>query len=179
MKVLEIIGAKRGGNTDKLADQFAKGALAAGNEVEKAYLFDKDMHGCIDCQTCMGNGGTCIWKDDVPAIIEAMLSADVLVFASPVYFFSISSQLKMLLDRTYVALSKMKDKRCYFIATAEGPSDVYEAGFAKVAAPIEGYLQCFESMTLEGTVAFFDMGLVADVAETSAFKAAELVGSSL
>ena len=101
MKVLIVVGAKKNGNTDQLVKQFAKGAASAGHDVDIEYLFGKDIHGCIDCQTCMRTGA-CVWKDDFPAMLEKVMAADVIAFASPIYFFSISAQLKTFLDRLWI-----------------------------------------------------------------------------
>ena len=77
MKVLIVVGAKKNGNTDQLVKQFAKGAASAGHDVDIEYLFGKEIHGCIDCQTCMRTG-VCIWKDDFPAMLEKVMGADVI-----------------------------------------------------------------------------------------------------
>ena len=179
MRVLVIVGAKKNGQTDKLTGQFIKGALSAGHEVETEYLFtQKNMHGCIDCQTCKRNGGTCVWKDDIAPMMEKVLAADVIVFASPVYFFSISSQLKLFMDRTYAIMEQIKNKKFYFIATAAGPSADFTEDFKRVIEPVQGWLDCFEDMEFVKTLSFYDTGTV-DVTESNAYKEAEAVGASI
>lgn len=180
MKVYVVVGAKKNGNTDKITQQFVQGALSAGHEVEVDNLFTKkNLHGCIDCQGCKRNGGTCVWKDDVPEMLEKLLAADVLVFASPVYFFSISSQLKLFIDRSYAVIEKIKNKKFYFITTAEGPSESYVEDFKKVVEPIQGYLDNFEGMDFVKTISHFDMGTVKNVTETEAYKEAFIAGASI
>lgn len=179
MNVYVVVGAKKNGNTDKIVGQFVLGALSAGHKVEIDYLFmKKNLHGCIDCQSCKHNGGVCVWKDDVPEMIEKLLNADVLVFASPVYFFSISSQLKQFMDRTYAAIEKIRDKRFYFIATAEGPSNTFAEDFKRVVEPIQGYLDCFEGMRFEKMIYNYDMGTT-DVIKTDAYREAEMIGAHI
>ena len=179
MRVLVIVGAKKNGQTDKLTGQFVKGALSSGHDVETVNLFTlKDVHGCIDCQTCKRNGGTCIWKDDVAPLMEKVIAADVLVFASPVYFFSITSQLKLFMDRTYAVMEQIKNKKFYFIATAAGPSADYTEDFKKVVEPVQGWLDCFEGMEFVNTISFYDTGSM-DVSETEVYKGAEAVGKSI
>ena len=180
MKVLIVVGAKKNGNTDKITKQFADGAVSAGHEVEVEYLFTKkNVHGCIDCQSCKRNGGVCVWKDDIAPMLDKVLAADVLVFASPVYFFSISSQLKMFMDRTYAVIEKIRDKKFYFIATAEGPSDTFMDDLKRVVEPIQGYLDCFEGMQFVKTISCFDMGTIKDATETDAYKEAFEIGASI
>lgn len=179
MKVLVIVGAKKNGNTDKLVKRFVEGAVSAGHEVNTEYLFTKkDVHGCIDCQTCKKNGGVCVWKDDIAPMLDKVLAADMLVFASPVYYFSISSQLKMFMDRTYAIIEKIRDKKFYFIATAEGPSDKYAWGFKRVTEPIQGWVDCFVGMQFVKTICCYDTGTL-DVTESDAYKEALEAGASI
>lgn len=177
MKILAVVGSKKGGNTDRLTQQFIKGALSAGHDVGTEYLFTKkNLHGCIDCQTCKKNGGVCVWKDDLPEMLDRLIASDVLVFASPVYFFSISSQLKLFMDRTYAVMEKIKNKKFYLIATAEGPSDLYVEDFKKVSEPVQGWLDCFEGMTFEKAIYCFDMGTIGDITKADAYREAFTAG---
>jgi len=101
MKKVLIISAspRRGGNSDTLCDQFAKGAAEAGHEVEKIRLADKKVGFCLGCYACQ-KLKKCFQSDDANEIVEKMLSADVIVLATPVYFYSMDAQLKALIDRT-------------------------------------------------------------------------------
>ena len=179
MKILVIVGAKKNGQTDKLTGQFVKGLLSAGHEVETVNLFTlKNVHGCIDCQTCKKNGGTCVWKDDVAPLMEKVVAVGVLVFASPVYFFSITSQLKLFMDRTYAVMEQIKNKKFYFIATAAGPSADYPEDFKKVVEPVQGWLDCFDGMEFVKAVSFYDTGTV-DITESEAYKETEIAGAAV
>ena len=99
-KVLILSASPRkGGNSDLLCDQFAKGAEEAGHQVEKIRVQEKKIAPCLACYGCR-NTGVCVQKDDMAAILDKLVEADVLVLATPVYFYSMDGQLKTLIDRT-------------------------------------------------------------------------------
>ena len=105
-KILILNGAgKKNGNTAALIKAFTEGADSAGNEVKEFYLQDMNIHGCLDCHGCArkqkGNPHPCVQKDDMDQIYEACKEADVIVFASPVYWFSVTGTLKVAVDRLY------------------------------------------------------------------------------
>ena len=99
MKILIISGSPRkGGNTELLAEAFAKGA-AEHHHVEIASVRDYKVNPCLGCNACFKTNGICAQKDDKSPIYEKMNQADMLVIASPVYFYGISAQLKAVIDR--------------------------------------------------------------------------------
>jgi multimeric flavodoxin WrbA len=121
-KVLVLSASPRkGGNSDTLCDQFILGAIEAGNLSEKIFLRDKEINYCLACDTCQGNGGDCERKDDMVEILDKMIEADVIVMATPVYFYNMNGQMKTLIDRTYARYTEMEDKEIYFIMTAAVP----------------------------------------------------------
>lgn len=123
-KVLILSGSPRnGGNSDILCDEFMKGAKEAGNEVEKIRVAAKKIAPCSACYYCRDNGGKCVHKDDMAEILDKMLEADVIVMASPVYFYSIDAQLKAVIDRAMAKWTKIKNKEFYYIMTAAEDSD--------------------------------------------------------
>ena len=96
MKIYVVVGAKKNGKTDKITQQFIQGAQSAGHEVETEYLFTKkNTHGCIDCQSCKRNGGTCVWTDDITPMLERFLNRTfwslLLLFTSSAYLLSLNS----------------------------------------------------------------------------------------
>ena len=98
-KVLVIsTSPRKGGNSDTLADFFIQGAQEQGHAVEKVTLFDKQIGFCKGCLTCQSTQ-KCIIQDDANAIIQKMKEVDVLVFATPIYYYGLSGQMKTLLDR--------------------------------------------------------------------------------
>ena len=99
MKILIISGSHRkGGNTELLAEAFAKGA-AAHHHVEIVSVRDYKVNPCLGCNACFKTNGVCAQKDDMTILYEKMSQADMLVIASPVYFYGISAQLKAVIDR--------------------------------------------------------------------------------
>ena len=105
-KIVILNGAgKRNGNTAALVNAFAEGAESAGNEVVEFYLHGMDIKGCMDCQGCArkekGDPRPCVQNDDMDRIYDAYRDADVVAFATPVYWFTISGQLKTAVDRLY------------------------------------------------------------------------------
>lgn len=118
-KVLVLSGSPRkGGNSDILCDQFILGAEEAGNEAEKIFLQEKEINYCMACDTCRQNGGSCDHDDDMDGVLNKMIEADVIVMATPVYFYSMDAQMKTLIDRMYSRYAEIRNKDFYFIATA-------------------------------------------------------------
>ena len=95
-KVIVISTSLRAGsNSEMLADKFAEGARASGNEVEKISLRGKEIKFCIGCLSCQRTGA-CVFRDDVPAIMEKVLHADVVCWATPIYYYEMSGQMKTM-----------------------------------------------------------------------------------
>ena len=101
MKILVLTGSPRkGGNSATLADHFIKGAKEAGHSIERFDAAFKKVHPCIACNSC-GMDGPCVFKDDFEFVRKHIVDADCVVFATPMYYFGISSQLKAVIDRFY------------------------------------------------------------------------------
>lgn len=181
MKILMIEGCRKGGNTDKICDQFAKGALEAKHEVQREYLFTKKMNGCIGCQKCRKTDGTCIWKDDLVEVNQKILEADVIVFASPVYFYGIPAQLKMVLDRTFNIEEKIHDKKIYFITSAAAPNEeAYLPKLQYAIDSIQGWVDCYRNnVELIKVFHAWDMWGQPDVTKKEAYVEAYEEGKSL
>jgi len=104
MKHVLVISSspRKNANSDILADQVIAGAKAAGAGVEKVRLAALKIGYCVACEACQKSRDTfCVQKDDMRDLYPKLLKADVLVFASPVYWFAVSGQMKVFLDRTY------------------------------------------------------------------------------
>ncbi len=149
-KVLVISSSFRTkGNSARLAEEFARGARDGGNDVELISLHDKKIafcRGCLACQTT----NKCALSDDADAIREKMLRADVVVFATPVYYYGISGQLKTLLDRCnplYRSDYRFRDTYLLFTA-AEEDEDVAK----RVLGNFDGWVVCYEKAHLAGYV---------------------------
>ena len=103
MKNILIISSspRKKGNSQILCEQFKKGAEAKGHQVKIVRIMEQNIGFCRACDGCMRNGGTCVLKDDMAEILKMFQKADVLVLATPVYFYGISGQMKTFIDRTY------------------------------------------------------------------------------
>jgi multimeric flavodoxin WrbA len=121
-KVLVLSASPRkGGNSDLLCDQFISGATETGNKAEKIFLRNKKINYCLACDICKGNGGNCEQNDDMYEVLDKMIKADVIVMATPVYFYTMNGQMKTLIDRTYAKYTELTNKEIYFIMTAAVP----------------------------------------------------------
>ena len=106
MKVLGIYGSPRkGGNSDQLLDKALEGARSIGAEIATVYARKLKMSGCIECGGC-DKTGTCVVKDDMQLVYPLMDEADVIIIASPIFFYGLTSQVKAIIDRSQAMWSK-------------------------------------------------------------------------
>jgi multimeric flavodoxin WrbA len=109
---------RKDGNTDKLAAAFIEGAKEAGKAVIAFRAADMKIGGCLGCNHCFEEKGVCVQKDEMLQILDALRYADAIVFASPVYYFAVTAQLKLAIDRTYALISdKAPIKRSALLIT--------------------------------------------------------------
>ena len=148
--VLVISTSLRGGsNSDILADEFVRGAQEAGNKAEKISLRGKKINFCIGCLACQQTG-RCVLNDDVAEILPKMQQADVICFASPVYFYDMCGQLKTFLDHTNPLFpSEYKFRDIYVLLTAADTEETAADGPLK---GLQGWIDCFENASLKGVV---------------------------
>lgn len=138
--VLILSGSPRkGGNSDLLCDEFMRGALERGHKVEKIRIADKKIGYCRACYYCRDHGGECAIKDDMAEVLQKMIDADVIVLASPVYFYSIDAQLKAVIDRTVARWLEVKNKEFYYIVTC---ADEQKASAETTLDCFRGYADC-------------------------------------
>ena len=136
-------------NSELLAKSFVEGAKEAGNEVEYISLKNKDIRFCIGCLACQ-TIEHCVIKDDVADIMNSVLEADVVVWATPIYYYEMSGQMKTLIDRLNPMYSKdYKFRDIYLLATAAEEGDEV---FEKVITGLNGWIDCFEKTTIKGTI---------------------------
>lgn len=148
-KVLILSGSPRkGGNSDILCDEFMRGSIDAGHEVEKIRVSEKKIGFCNACYFCKDTG-ICAKKDDMAEVLQKMIDADVIVLASPVYFYSIDAQLKALIDRTVARWTEVKDKEFYYIATS---ADESRASQERTIECFRGYADCVEGAKEMGVI---------------------------
>lgn len=143
---------RRGGNSDTLCDEFMRGAVEAGNEVEKIFLRDKTINYCTGCSVCSQYKKPCPQKDDAAEIISKMLAADVIVLGTPVYFYAMSAQLKTMLDRCCGPYTEMTGKEFYFLAAAAEESNEARPLLEHVFDNLMGFIDCLENPVVKGKV---------------------------
>lgn len=136
-------------NSEALADSFLSGAADAGNYTEKITLKGKSIAFCKGCLACQKTQ-KCVIQDDAPEIAEKMRHADVIAFATPIYYYEMSGQLKTLLDRANsLFASDYAFRSIYMLTTAaENEASVPE----KAVGGLTGWIDCFEKAKLAGTV---------------------------
>ena len=93
-------------STDRLVAAFTEGATGAGHTLTTFRAADMKIGGCLGCNHCFQEVGVCVQKDDMQMILDALRKSDTLVLASPLYFWSVTSQLKRVIDRTYALLKE-------------------------------------------------------------------------
>lgn len=151
MKRVVVISTslRAGSNSDMLADKFAEGAESAGNEVEKISLTGKNIQFCKGCFACQ-KLGRCVIKDDVNDITAKVLKADVVVWATPIYYYEMSGQMKTLIDRMnamYPLDYKFRD--VYLLTTA---AEDEEETPKRAEAGLTGWIDCYPKSRLAGTL---------------------------
>lgn len=166
---------RRGGNSDTLCDQFEAGAKQAGHQVEKVFLGDKAIGYCTGCGVCV-SGKPCTQKDDMAGLLERMVQADVLVMATPVYFYTMAAQLKTLIDRTCARYQEIKGKDFYFILTA---ADGSKPAMARTLESFRGFTSCLEDAREKGTIYGLGVWQKGDIQGNPAMKEAFRMGSAL
>ncbi|MBQ6182630.1 MAG: flavodoxin family protein [Clostridia bacterium] len=173
-KVLILSGSPRkGGNSDLLCDEFMRGALDAGNEVEKIRIAEKKIGYCSACYYCQKSGGVCAKKDDMAEVLQKMIDADVIVLSSPVYFYSIDAQLKTVIDRTVARWTEVKDKEFYYIVTC---ADDERESQERTLECFRGYAECVEGAKEMGLIYGIGVYTPGEIKDTPAFKEAYELG---
>lgn len=167
---------RKGGNSETLAASFAKGAQGAGNHVETVHLREKQISFCKGCLACL-ELGHCVIKDDAVEIAAKMHDADVLVFATPVYYYSVSGQLKTMLDRANPLFdSDYAFTKVYLLATAAEDEAETVEGAVKA---VQGWVDCFERCELAETIFADGVNSVGDIAGHPALEKAYQSGKEV
>lgn len=149
-KVLVISTSLRpNSNSEALADAFLRGAQEAGNETEKVTLRNKDVRFCMGCLACQSLG-RCVIRDDTQEITQKMHDADVIVFATPIYYYEMAGQMKTLLDRANWLYSSDYRFGDIYLLTSAAEDDPETPEGAEHG--LNGWIACFERARLAGTV---------------------------
>ena len=151
MKRVLIVSAspRKNSNSEALALAFAEGAKSAGHEAELVSLRGKTVNFCRGCFVCQETQ-RCVIHDDADQICQKALLADVLVFATPIYYYEMSGQLKTLLDRLNPLFPSDYAFKDVYMLTAAAEDEDYVP--ARAVSGLEGWVECFERAHLAGTV---------------------------
>ena len=164
---------RKGGNSDTLCDEFIKGALESGNTVEKIYLNDYKINFCRGCGVC-NTTHKCVQKDDMEKILDKMVKADVIVMATPVYFYNMNGQMKTLIDRTVPRYEEIKNKDFYFILAA---ADNSRQNMQRVLESFRGFTEdCLEGTKEKGVIYGIGAWQIGDIKSSPALKEAYEMG---
>ena len=149
MKKVIVISTslRKGSNSDMLADQFAEGAKAAGHEVEKISLVGKNIQfrkGCLGCQKL----GRCVINDDVNDIMAKVLQADVICWATPIYYYEMSGQMKTLIDRMNAMYEQDYQFRDVYLLTTAAENETETPKRAEIG--LTGGIDCYPKSHLAG-----------------------------
>ncbi|MBQ6543517.1 MAG: flavodoxin family protein [Clostridia bacterium] len=122
MKIAILNGSPRKANTAAMVDAFAQGAQEAGHEVEIIHVGKMNIGGCKGCEYCHTKGeGKCIQKDDMEKVIPAYLESDMIVFATPVYYFGMTAQMSAAIQRVYCIGKPAKAKKAALLVSSGSP----------------------------------------------------------
>lgn len=175
-KILILSGSPRkGGNSDILCDEFAKGAKDSGHDIEKIHVDEKNIACCKGCYACKNNG-KCAINDDMAEVLQKMIDSDVLVLASPVYFYSIDAQLKTVIDRTVARWTEVKNKEFYYIVTM-ADADISSAD--TTLACFRGYADCVSGAKEMGVIIGSGVYEKGEISDTETVKKAYEMGKNV
>lgn len=147
MKITVLNGSPRKQNTTAMAEAFAEGARAAGHEVEVLQVGKMKINGCLACEYCHGKGaGQCVQKDDMEKVMPAYKDCDMIVFASPIYYFDMTAQLSAAIQRVYAIGKPTKATKAALLLSSASPN------------PFEGAIATYKSMI--GYMGLEDVGVI-------------------
>lgn len=178
MKNVLIISSspRKGGNSDLLCDRFAQGALESGNNVEKVFLSSKNIGYCRGCGVC-NSTHKCVQKDDMTEILDKMIKADVIVLATPVYFYSMDGQLKTFIDRTVPRYTEISNKDFYYIMTA---ADTQKPSLNRTIEALRGFTEdCLPGANEAGIIYGTGAWNIGEIKNTPAYSEAYEMGKSV
>lgn len=165
---------RKGGNSDTLCEQFMKGATETGHQVDRVFLGEKSIHYCTGCYACR-KSGKCAKKDDMTDILDRMVAADVIVMATPVYFYTMCAQMKTLIDRTVARYTEISNKDFYFIATAAVSS---KSALERTIEGLRGFTSCLNGAKEKGVIYGTSAWEIGDIQGSRAMKQAYEMGKA-
>ena len=167
---------RKGSNSEALAKEFEKGAKEAGHDVEIVYMHDKTIYFCTGCLICQETK-RCIIHDDADIIAQKMLTSEVIVFATPIYFYEMSGQMKTMLDRSNPLFpSDYAFRDIYLLATA---AEEEAQAMDGAINGLMGWIDCFEKTNLKAVVRGNGVTDIGDIEGNSALRESYELGRSL
>lgn len=128
MKVLVITGSPhKDGTTAALADQFIAGVEETGNQIVRFDAAFEKVRSCLACEKCHNGSNKCVFRDGMDKLNPTILSADVIAFVSPIYYYNMSSQIRAVIDRFYAHDSEMHGHKKSYLITAMADSEMNAA----------------------------------------------------
>ena len=175
MKKVVVISTslRAGSNSQVLAEQFVEGAKAAGNEVEFISLRGKEIKFCVGCLACQ-KLGACVIKDDVSAITESVLNADVVCWSTPIYYYEMSGQMKTLIDRMNAMYPKDYHFRDVYLLTTATENE--EGTPKRAETGLTGWIDCYPKSRLAGTLFCGGVTMPNDIKDNSKLQEAYEMG---
>ena len=176
-QVLILSGSpRRKGNSDTLCDEFMRGALDGGTVAEKVFLKDCKINYCSGCGVC-NSTHKCVQHDDMADILEKMVNADVIVMATPVYFYTMDGQMKTLIDRTVPRYEEIRNKDFYFIVAA---ADTQVSMMERTIEGFRGFTQdCLPGAHEKGIIYGTGAWQAGDIGSSPAMKQAYDMGKQI
>ena len=177
-KIVLVVSAspRKGGNSDVLCDQLMLGATDAGNQAEKIFLRDKKINYCTGCGACQKQVGHCVQQDDMGEVLAKMVDADVIVLATPVYFYTMDAQMKTLIDRTCARYTEISGKEMYFIVTAADPEN---QAMERTIEGFRGFTSCLDGAKEKGIIYGTGVWHVGDIHGHPAMNQAYAMGRNV
>ena len=175
MKKILIVSTspRMNSNSEALALAFAEGAKAAGHEVDFVSLRGRTVNFCRGCFACQKTQ-RCVIRDDADEICQKALAADVLVFATPIYYYEMSGQLKTLLDRLNPLFPSDYAFTDVYLLTAAAEEETTVP--RRAISGLEGWIECFARARLAGTVFMGGVTAAGEYPEHPALEQARLMG---
>ena len=178
MKKVVVISTslRTGSNSQALAEQFAEGAKDAGNEVEFISLRGKEIKFCLGCLACQ-KLGACVIKDDVQVIMESVLNADVVCWATPIYYYEMSGQMKTIIDRMNAMYPKDYRFRDVYLLTTAAENEDKAPKRAEMG--LTGWIDCYPKSRFAGTLFCGEVTMPRDIEGNGKLQEAYELGKNV
>lgn len=176
-RILALSGSpRRGGNSDTLCDQFLKGAAESGHIAEKIFIADKNINYCTGCGLCIDRQGNCVQKDDMADVLAKMVEADIIVMATPIYFYTMNGQMKTFIDRCCPRCTEISGKDFYFVMTAAEPDREI---MGRTLTEFRGFTYCLDDARERGIIYGTGAWHAGDIQNTPAMLEAYEMGKAV